>query len=274
MNRTPRLSKSAIEYLDHVWNFASGCTKDCAYCWARKIACRFADHYPNGFEPTLYPEAFTSPLRLRKPSTIGVCFMGDLFDDMVDPSYDHVLPSPDWCPTLRMPLRDWILRTIEHCPQHRFLFLTKQPQNLPKWAPFPSNCYVGVSVDSAGAYDPAMAGLAEIEASVKYISFEPLLGDALGCSDIATEEDWSIAHSRLWSTVGINWVVVGAQSGPKVMPELGWVRRIINAADQAGIPVFLKDNLGWPRMTHNGSRPFYRREVGTWVLRQEMPTDG
>ena len=71
MNRTPRLSKSAIEYLDYVWNFASGCTKDCAYCWARKITCRFAGRYPNGFEPTVYPEAFLSPLHLKKPSIGG-----------------------------------------------------------------------------------------------------------------------------------------------------------------------------------------------------------
>ncbi len=274
MNRTPRLSKSAIEYLDHVWNFASGCTKGCAYCWARKITCRFADRYPNGFEPTVYPEAFLSPLHLKKPSIVGCVFMGDLFDPGIDPYGKIASVMPSGLATVAMSLRGWIFTTIRQCPQHRFLFLTKQPQNLARWAPFPDNCWIGVSVDSAEAYDPAMAGLAEVEAPVKYISFEPLLGDALGCSDIATAEDWSIAHSRLWSAAGIKWVVIGAQTGPKVIPELGWVRRIINAADQAGTPVFLKDNLGWPRMTADGSPPFYRREAGTWVLRQEMPTDG
>ena len=93
MNKTPRLSNSDIEYLDKVWNFSSGCGKGCPYCYAKKITKRFTNHYSNEFEPTLYPEALLSPLYLKKPSRIGVCYMGDLFWDCpeFDPERKNIL---------------------------------------------------------------------------------------------------------------------------------------------------------------------------------------
>ncbi len=248
MNKTPRLSKSGIEYLDYAWNFESGCTKGCTYCYARKTAARFPDHYPNGFEPTLYPEAFTSPLHLKKPSVIGVAFMGDLFDDEVDPDYEHVLPGPSWSPMLRHSLRDWIFGTIKKCPQHRFLFLTKRPENLAKWSPFPDNCWVGVSVTQCldGAHY-----LGDIAARVKYISFEPLLYWSVDPTEAA----------RLFTDWGINWVIIGAQTKPTILPEAQWVQDIIGAADKRGLPVFLKDSIAtFSYLAANGLK---------W--RQEMP---
>ena len=233
MNRTPRLSKTDIEYLDYVWNFESGCTKGCSYCYAKKVATRFPGRYPNGFEPTLYPEAFTSPLRLKKPSIVGVGYMGDLFDDEVDPEYEHVLPGPSWSPTLRHSLREWILGTIRKCPQHRFLFLTKQPQNLAKWSPFPDNCWVGVSATGYWEYVEACNFLSNIEARVKYVSFEPLLS-------------WDKKASYFFESSGINWVIIGAQTKPTVQPKTEWVKEIVDAADGAGIPVFMKDSLSTP----------------------------
>jgi hypothetical protein len=80
MNKTLRLSKSGIEYLTHCWNFYSGCYNwkngvcPVEKCWAKGITERFPGHYPNGFEPTIYPEAFLSPLHLKKPSIIGCAF--------------------------------------------------------------------------------------------------------------------------------------------------------------------------------------------------------
>ncbi len=227
MNRTPRLSKSAIEYLDYVWNFESGCTKGCSYCYARDITVRFPAHYPNGFEPTLYPEAFTSPLHLKKASIIGVCFMGDLFDDGIDPEQEHTGVS----------LRDWIFSTAKLAHRHRFLFLTKQPQNLAKWSPFPDNCWVGVSATDAESFYDATAELSKVEATVKYISFEPLLGEINGGECVEGK------RLDLLRDAGINWVIIGAQTKPTVMPKIEWVKEIVEAADKAGIPVFLKDSL-------------------------------
>ncbi len=222
MNRTPRLSKSSIEYLDYVWNFESGCTKGCAYCYAKKIATRFPDHYPNGFEPTLYPEAFTSPWHLRKPSIIGVGYMGDLFDDAIDP--EGLVTWGDRV-YVKASLRHRIFWTIQQAPQHRFLFLTKQPQNLAKWSPFPDNCWVGVSATDTESFQIATARLFEIEAKVKYISLEPLLRPIEA------------------PVKNINWVIIGAQTKPFIKPELEWLGAIDHAATQAGIPIFHKDSL-------------------------------
>ncbi len=72
----------------------------------------------------------------------------------------------------------WIREVITECqlyPWHRFYLLTKQPQNLPQWSPFPENCYVGVSVTRNSQLDNALKYLKQIQATVKFISFEPLL---------------------------------------------------------------------------------------------------
>ena len=267
MNRTPRLSKSAIEYLDHVWNFASGCTKDCAYCWARKIACRFADRYPNGFEPTVYPEAFLSPLHLKKPSIVGCVFMGDLFDPGIDPykKIDSVMPSG--LATVAMSLRGWIFTTIKQCPQHRFLFLTKQPQNLAQWAPFPDNCYVGVSATNKSMFYTAVWELQNVKARVKYLSLEPLRSwDKTSKEPIDT-----ISHCSDWlRRAGINWLIIGAQT----KPEVEWVKEIVGAADKAGIPVFLKDSLQALWKDDLFYPEWAMTQQDGLCLRQEMPTDG
>ena len=88
MNRTPRLSKSGIEYLGYSWGIFSGCLNHlrgiCGgggkefHCWAQGIAYRFPNHYPDGFNPHYYPEALDSPKHLKKPSIIGVSWVGDV----------------------------------------------------------------------------------------------------------------------------------------------------------------------------------------------------
>ena len=87
MNRLIRLSPTGIEYGDYAWNFASGCDNHingkCKSgdfnCWAYSITQRFSNHYPNGFKPTIYPDALVSPVYLKKPNRILCAFMGDLF---------------------------------------------------------------------------------------------------------------------------------------------------------------------------------------------------
>ena len=70
---------------------------------------------------------------------------------------------------------------------------------------------------------------------------------------------------------GINWVIIGAQTSPKKLPEWEWVEEIINACDKANIPAFLKNNLGLPRLSNDGATPFYKRHPsGTMELRQEF----
>lgn len=239
MNKTPRLSKSGIEYLDYVWNFYSGCRNSqlgiCPMgknCWALKRTQRFKHFYPNGFEPTFYPEAFLSPMVLKKPSIIGVAFMGDLFGDWVNPDERIIVPiceSPRGVTLSSVAtIKQTIFGTIRSCPQHTFLFLTKCPWNLPRWSPFPDNCWVGVTATDTDMAVAGLTSLSEIETKVKYVSFEPLL-------------------TRIPLTAnglsGIDWVIIGAQTKPYKPPEISWVEEIETAARKAGIAIFEKDNL-------------------------------
>jgi protein gp37 len=202
------------------------------------------------FYPRLWPERMDDPFLTNrnlflkgqrhtrgqrlKPRGIFVCDMGELFGD--------------WLP------REWqedIHLQISLNPQHRFYLLTKQPQNLQKWSPFPDNCWVGVTACTNGMTTMALQHLAQIEARVKFISFEPLLGQ-IGMND----------HQGLQGIVG--WVIIGAQTKPYKQPKIEWVQEIHDAADRAGIPIFLKDNLF----------PLFKAEMNyinkSW-LRQEMP---
>ncbi|MCK5235911.1 MAG: DUF5131 family protein [Deltaproteobacteria bacterium] len=269
MNKLIRLSPTGIEYGDYAWNFASGCGNQvdgkCRSggfrCWAYSISQRFGGHYPNGFEPTIYPEAFYSPLYLKKPSRILCAFMGDLFWDC--PEFDPVEGQGQYGEDEHgfFTLMGRLYDTIEKCPQHTFLFLTKQPQKLPQWSPFPDNCSVGVTATDDSTMINAIKYLKGIVAGVKYINLEPYL-----------QYINSYWMDVMLKDAGIKQLIIGAQTRPAIMPEIEWVREIIEVADKAGVPVFLKNNLRWPQVTADGSPPFYRKDKsGTWVLRQEMP---
>jgi protein gp37 len=241
MRKFIRLSRSGIEYLDYSWGIFSGCNNwrnglcggggDEFNCWAKSIATRFRQLYPNGFEPTFYPEAILSPLYLKKPSRIGVGWVGDVIG---------------YC--RKVSERSMIYQTIMQCPWHTFFFLTKNTEMLPQWSPFPSNCFVGITVTADGDMTKAYQGLSQIEARVKYISCEPLLGAI------------SMKSHRILEV--INWVIIGAQTKPLKLPNPAWVREIITAANEANIPIFIKDNI------IDNCRGEYR--LGS-ELRQEMP---
>ena len=130
MNNKVRLSKSGVEYLDYSWGVWSGCRNlevgicPVNACWAKRLTTRFSNIYPNGFEPTYYPEAIDSPKHLKKPSIISVGWVGDIIG---------------YCDSNSI-AKENIFKTIEQCPQHKFLFLTKNPERLFAWGKFPDNC--------------------------------------------------------------------------------------------------------------------------------------
>jgi len=106
-----------------------------------------------------------------------------------------------------------------------------------------------------------LAYLSKVDASVKYISFEPLLTWVNGFTNRLVES---------LKKAGINWVIIGAQSKPTVMPKIEWVKEIVQACDKAGVKVFLKDNLS-PLLKAGG----WKIGGHKWVtfLRQEMPKE-
>lgn len=250
MTELIRLSPTGIEYGDYAWNFASGCGNNidgkCKSggfkCWAYSITQRFEGHYPNGFKPTIYPEALLSPLYLKKSSRILCAFMGDLFGEGFNPEEKIEAMMPSQKASIKMSFKGWIFTTIKQCPQHTFLFLTKQPQNLIKWSPFPDNCWVGVTIIGGGFAIPnfitinaELGHFYEFEAKVKFISFEPLL-----------YEPTPFALYRLTEAMllkQVNWIIIGAQTKPYKPPKIEWVKEIVEACDKAGVPVFEKNNL-------------------------------
>lgn len=230
------MNKTSIEYLDYTWNPYSGCLNHqngvCGgggkefNCWARTITKRFKGHYPFGFEPTFWPERLREPARVKKPSRIGICFMGDLFGDWkvarIPGRIANIIALSD--------VQARIQLAIEMCPQHTFLFLTKCPWNLPKWNPWPDNAWVGVSATNWATHEIALEHLNQVDAKVKFLSLEPLLQ--------------AIPSSALKGYERLQWVIIGGKSGsfPFYPPE-EWIQEIETSCDRLGIPVFEKDNL-------------------------------
>ncbi len=184
----------------------------------------------------------------QKPRGVFPCDMSDLFGIGIPENWTRE-----------------ILGGIAEMYEWRFYLLTKQPQNLIKFSPFPDNCYVGVTATDDSMVTHAVVALDYIDAKVKYLSLEPLLNWDMSKIDLA----WTL------ETYKIDWVIIGAQTKPTVMPKIEWVKAIVEACDKAGIPVFLKDSL----------KPLISSQCNmndTWaakewvqckypVLRQEMP---
>jgi hypothetical protein len=197
----------------------------------------------NPFYPRFWPEKLEQPLKRKMPAGIFVCDMSDLFGIGIPEQWTHS-----------------VFNFIEKCPQHRFYLLTKQPQNLAQFSPFPDNCWVGVTATDAQMFIGAGHALENIHAKVKYISAEPLL-------------DWDLGGSGFIATMlkqwGINWIISGARTSRNywdlaahnldgslirdriemygkiwtLQPKEEWVNEIISAAEKVNIPVFMKDNL-------------------------------
>lgn len=254
----------------YTWNPITGCLKGCPYCYARKLAngrlrTRYLANenivregiYPgqtvlstsDPFYPRFWPEKLKQSLGDR-PSGVFICNMGELFAPWIPDGWTKAVLQK--------------LRAVNY-DEHRFYLLTKQPQELVKWSPFPDNCWVGVSATDAESFYDATAELSKVEATVKYISFEPLLGEINGGECEGKRLD-------LLAAAGISWLIIGAQTKPTVLPEIAWVREIVEAADQARIPVFLKNSM-WPLLLpvflKAGCINNYFTEDGN--LRQEMP---
>lgn len=254
----------------YTWNPITGCLKGCSYCYARNLAngrlkSRMLENayglpkhqgimkgsYPTRtpFYPRFWHHRLEDVSPLDKPRGIFVCSMGDLFGQGVPEKW-----TAD------------VMETIQEAPQHRFYLLTKQPQNLARWSPFPDNCWVGVSATDRDSWGKANEYLSDIQATVKYISFEPLLGDVVGQPN-------TVFATEAMKAAGINWIIIGAQTKPYVAPKIEWVREIVEAADNAGVPVFLKDSLK-PLLVISRSDQRYApgwANGGTGTLRQEMP---
>lgn len=274
------MEKTKIDWADSTWNPVTGCLHGCEYCYARRIAERFGgasethnnecchecqwetegtgeiheldepiydyDHgrkapYPFDFDPTFHRYKLDEPKSWKKPRTIFVCSMADMFGD--------------WVPDA------WIQEVFEACkaaPQHRYLFLSKNPGrycHLDRAGIMPKgdNFWFGATFDHSNF--PGHDGQHEIPGRPttfslrgkmvhdagdfyyphypeknRFISFEPLLYDI---------------GAHIGST-GAQWHIIGAETGNrkgKVVTQREWVDHIVEYSDRNHIPVFMKESL-------------------------------
>jgi protein gp37 len=207
---------SSIEWTDATWNPVTGCTKvspGCKLCYAERMAKRLQamgqPRYRNGFTTTLHGDLLEAPLGWAKPRRVFVNSMSDLFHEAVP--------------------EDFIARVfavMERASQHVFQVLTKRADRLEALAPglhWPPNVWMGVSVESAD-YTWRIAHLRRVPAAVRFLSVEPLLGPI----------------PRL-PLRGIDWVIVGGESGPGARPmDPQWARAIRDRCIAGGVPFFFK----------------------------------
>lgn len=247
-----------IDWCDSTWNPVTGCLHGCEYCYARRIAERFSGFapeengnwntiqytiggprlavlnglqarkqkdgkvipafYPFGFNPTLHRYKLDEPKRWKKPRTIFVCSMADLFGKWV----------PD----------EWIEEVINAClaaPQHRYLFLTKNPA---RYMHLIANGII--PENQTNFWFGSTATIPEMEffwcdEVNTFVSIEPILAPFKDLTD-----------DGIYPSSKTNWIIIGAETGNrknKVVPQKSWIDEIVRSAKMAETPVFMKESL-------------------------------
>lgn len=207
---------SSIEWTGSTWNPVTGCTKissGCRNCYAERMARRLQAmgqvNYKNGFEVAMHDHMLDLPLRRRKPQTIFVNSMSDLFHKSIPIHFINRIIEVMCC-------AHW----------HTFQVLTKRTRRLStldKHIIWPPNVWLGVTVEHPD-YSFRIEHLRSTSASVKFLSIEPLLGPF---------KDLDLT--------GIGWVVLGGESGPgaRAMDE-SWVIGIRDLCTEQNVPFFFK----------------------------------
>jgi protein gp37 len=207
---------SEIEWTESTWNPVTGCTKisaGCKHCYAERMAKRLQAmgqaNYAAGFRLTLQPHMLDLPLRWKRPQRIFVNSMSDLFHQSVPIEYIAR-----------------VFDVMRRAHWHHFQVLTKRADRLARlgasldWAP---NIWMGVSVES-DRHRTRIDALRSTDAHLKFLSLEPLLGPL-----------------RDLDLRGIDWVIVGGESGPGARPmDPGWVTDIASQCALARVPFFFK----------------------------------
>lgn len=220
------MTPTKIEWADYVWNPVTGCLNGCDYCYARRMAQRLGGRfgYPadDPFKPTFHEDRLDEPSKVKKPSRVFVCSMGDLFGPWVPDTWTGE-----------------VLNVVEANPQHTFIILTKQPKHMINWV-FPKNAWCGVSAENQERLtqmtDLLLFSRRLTRIRVIVASIEPI-------------------HSRIQKIPPfLDWVIIGAETGNRkgrIIPESDWIKEITWWADFHGIRIFHKDNLA----------PYYEGEL-------------
>ncbi|WP_461368956.1 DUF5131 family protein, partial [Candidatus Darwinibacter acetoxidans] len=266
------MNTTTIEWATHTWNPVTGCTpvsEGCENCYAKRMAQRLRGRYgypeDEPFKVTRHDNRLLQPLKLRKPSRIFVCSMGDLFHEDVPNDYiDQVFGVMTHV-------------SVEH---HTFLILTKRPERMRRyissldcqdWGLPRGNIWLGVTVENNNNLW-RIEELLQIPAAVRFVCCEPMLGPV----DLRLGQHWLIsvgggygkfhflgheheaeemrAHKARWEGAvakkrwlpGIDWVICGGETGPGARPmHPDWVRLLRDQCQVAGVPFLFKQWGEW-----------------------------
>lgn len=247
---------SAIEWTDATWNPTTGCDRvspGCDHCYALTLAKRLQamgnprymrDGNPRtsgpGFGLTIHPDKLEEPYRWRKPRRVFVNSMSDLFHASVPEEFIFS-----------------VFDVMAAVPQHHFQILTKRPRRMltvvSRWysatgSEVIPNVWLGVSVEDQNWADRRIPLLADVPATVRFLSCEPLLGPI-----------------RLAYLSDLHWVIVGGESGAKARPmEEAWVTSIRDQCIASGVPFFFKQWGG--RTPKAGGRALEGRTWDEWPV--------
>jgi protein gp37 len=250
------MTDTEIEWTDKTWNPLTGCTKvspGCDNCYAKTMHERF--NGPGSFDTiTLHPERLTQPLKWRKPAKVFVNSMSDLFHKDVPDQY----------------IAD-VFAVMAVADRHTFQVLTKRPSRMrsllssPRWSelltrdpnvwpsdldpelPLP-NVWLGVSVEDQHWADIRIPALLDTPAAVRFLSCEPLLGP-VDLRQAINQDPFAAYHFR---PGGIDWVIVGGESGPGARPmRAEWARDIRTQCLFNNVPFLFKQ---WGNRDATGKR--------------------
>ena len=208
--------KSGIEWTERTWNPVTGCTKvseGCRHCYAERMSLRLRSmglgKYERGFQLTVHSATLADPFKWKNPNLVFVNSMSDLFHKRVP---DGFIRS--------------VFDTMNRTKRHTYQVLTKRPAravSLNRKLDWTSNIWLGTSVESV-RWLQRVEILRESCANVKFLSLEPLLGPLPSLS-----------------LDGMDWVIVGGESGPRARPmNADWVREIRSNCIENDVPFFFK----------------------------------
>ncbi|WP_342644689.1 phage Gp37/Gp68 family protein [Mucilaginibacter sp. CSA2-8R] len=224
------MAQSSIEWTELTWNPVTGCNKispGCKFCYAEVMSKRLRamgiEKYSDGFNIRVHPNALNIPFTWKRPKVVFVNSMSDLFH-----------------PDVPLEFIKSVFAVMNQTPNHVYQVLTKRSERLFELSPllnWTPNIWMGVSVESQ-EYTYRIRDLQATGANVKFLSIEPLIGP--------------IDSLELF---GIDWVIVGGESGAKARPiKKNWINYIKEVCNSNQVPFFFKQ-WGKPKFNVDPNDP-------------------
>ena len=239
------MNKTKIPWADYTWNPISGCSpasEGCTNCYAQDIRKRF-----NGGDNSIqfHPARVDEPFKVRKPSRIFVCSMGDLFHP--DVSVTHL---------------EEILAVMTNAPQHTFMVLTKRPERfgllttdrlrISRTDTWPiKNLWLGVTCENQARADERIPLLLQTPAAVRFVSIEPMLGPVdlwrmptLPGYGYGMASPLNVQADLRREITSLDWVICGPETGPRKRAfDEDWARSLLDQCAAANVAFFYKGGL-------------------------------